>query len=108
VPGADAHRYGILTLRTGSHILDAIVEKPTRYDDDSAYINISRTLLPAAALGYFDKITPAHNGELQATDAIAAFAQDHDIHIHPVSGRYFDCGNTTGWLAANNAAAAAL
>lgn len=107
VPGTDAHRYGILTPRAGSQILDAIVEKPTEYGGDSAYINISRTLLPAGALAYFDKVTPAANGELQATDAIAAFARDHDTLIHPIRGRYFDCGSTTGWLAANNAAAQA-
>jgi len=107
VPGHDAHRYGILHPRTtprGHQLLDHLLEKPAGYQQATAYINISRTLLPATAIPYFEKLTPAANGEYQATDAIAAFARDHDLLIHPITGRYFDCGNPTGWLAANNAA----
>ncbi|MDX3855783.1 sugar phosphate nucleotidyltransferase [Streptomyces sp. AK02-01A] len=108
VPGTDAHRYGILRPRhaaNGHQILDDLLEKPTEYSASTAYINISRALLPAEAIAYFEKLAPAPNGEYQATDAITAFARDHDTLIHPVVGSYFDCGNTTGWLAANNAAA---
>jgi UTP--glucose-1-phosphate uridylyltransferase len=109
VPGAEAHRYGILHPRAavaGYHLLDELLEKPDDYGEPTAYINISRTLLPADALAYFRKLTPAPNGEYQATDAITAFARDHNVLIHPVAGRYHDCGNPAGWLAANNAAAA--
>ncbi|MDG4838325.1 sugar phosphate nucleotidyltransferase [Micromonospora sp. WMMD967] len=108
VPGAEAHRYGILHPRTaaaGHHLLDELLEKPDSYGKPTAYINISRTLLPAHAVAYFQKLTPASNGEYQATDAVAAFARDHDVLIQPISGQYHDCGNPAGWLAANNAAA---
>ncbi|MET7345594.1 sugar phosphate nucleotidyltransferase [Streptomyces sp. NPDC087866] len=108
VPGPDAHRYGILSPRTdrGNQVLDAIIEKPADYQQSSAYINISRTLLPGDAVPYFNRLKPAANGEYQATDAVEAYARDHDVLIHPIHGQYYDCGNTTGWLAANNAAAA--
>ncbi|MCZ7375246.1 sugar phosphate nucleotidyltransferase [Micromonospora sp. WMMC250] len=109
VPGAEAHRYGILHPRTaaaGHHLLDELLEKPDSYGEPTAYINISRTLLPAHAVAYFQKLTPASNGEYQATDAVAAFARDHDVLIQPITGQYHDCGNPAGWLAANNAAAA--
>ncbi|MEU5961995.1 sugar phosphate nucleotidyltransferase [Micromonospora parva] len=109
VPGAEAHRYGILHPRTaaaGHHLLDEILEKSDSYGEPTAYINISRTLLPAHAVAYFQKLTPASNGEYQATDAVAAFARDHDVLIQPITGQYHDCGNPAGWLAANNAAAA--
>ncbi|WFE54915.1 sugar phosphate nucleotidyltransferase [Micromonospora sp. WMMD1155] len=109
VPGAEAHRYGILHPRTaaaGHHLLDELLEKPDSYGEPTAYINISRTLLPADAVAYFQKLTPASNGEYQATDAVAAFARDHDVLIQPITGQYHDCGNPAGWLAANNAAAA--
>ncbi|OON82645.1 hypothetical protein B1H18_00845 [Streptomyces tsukubensis] len=108
VPGAQAHRYGVLTTRTsarGHRVLDAIVEKPSSHPGTTAYINISRTLLPSDSLAYFNKVTPAANGEYQATDAIAAYARDHDVLVHPVRGQYHDCGNPAGWLGANNAAA---
>ncbi|MFG2333411.1 sugar phosphate nucleotidyltransferase [Streptomyces sp. NPDC048604] len=110
VPGADAHRYGILNPRAGAQghqVLDALLEKPTEYQEATAYINISRTLLPGDAVPYFLELKPAANGEYQATDAVAAYARDHDVLIHPVRGQYYDCGNTTGWLAANHAAAQA-
>ncbi|MFE7509314.1 sugar phosphate nucleotidyltransferase [Promicromonospora sp. NPDC057488] len=104
VPGADAGRYGVLTTRDAGArfpFLDAIVEKPASFTAPEAYANISRSLLPAAVLPYFRRLQAAENGEYQATDAIGAFAEDHDTLIHPVGGRYFDCGNTSGWLAAN-------
>lgn len=110
VPGSEAHRYGILHPRAteaGHHLLDQLLEKPDDYSESTAYINISRTLLPAQALTYFEKLTPASNGEYQATDAITAFARDHDVLIHPIIGQYHDCGNPAGWLAANNAASLA-
>ncbi len=108
VPGDTAHRYGILQPRTsdGHPVLDGLLEKPADYAETTAFINISRTLLPATALPYFEKLTPSPvNGEYQATDAIAAFARDHDVLIYPVTGQYHDCGNPAGWLSANNAAA---
>lgn len=110
VPGREAHRYGVFQARTTAHgreLLDDIIEKPDQYPRATAHINVSRALLPGDALPYFQKLTPAASGEYQATDAITAFARDHDTLIHPVDGRYFDCGNPAGWLAANNAAARA-
>jgi UTP--glucose-1-phosphate uridylyltransferase len=71
----------------------------------TAYINISRALLLALAVPYFDKLLPAATGEYQATYAIAAFARDHDLLIHPVIGDYHDCGSPAGLLAAATAAA---
>jgi UTP--glucose-1-phosphate uridylyltransferase len=108
VPGADAHRYGVLRPRPteAGPMLDRLLEKPDSYGEPAAFVNISCILLPSAALPYFRKVTPAANGEYQATDAVTAFARDHDVLIHTITGRYYDCGSPAGWLAANNAAAA--
>jgi len=62
---------------------------------------------PASSLVYFDRLLAAVNGEYQSTEAINAYASDHDVLIHPVRGQYHDCGHPAGWLAANNAAARA-
>ncbi|SFT31432.1 sugar phosphate nucleotidyltransferase [Streptomyces sp. ok210] len=110
VPGTDAHRYGVLSPRTapgGQQVLDDLLEKQAAYSAPTAFINISRSWLPADAIPYFEELAPAANGEYQANDAISAFARDRDVLIHPVTGRYFDCGNTAGWVAANIAAARA-
>jgi len=37
-----------------------------------------------------------------------AYARDQRVLIHPISGTYYDCGNTREWLAANLAAAHAV
>ncbi|MDG4819632.1 hypothetical protein O7628_29475 [Micromonospora sp. WMMD956] len=49
-------RYGILRTRpfAGHQLLDELLEKPNNYGEATAYINISRTLLPAHALAYFE------------------------------------------------------
>jgi UTP--glucose-1-phosphate uridylyltransferase len=109
VGGDEADKYGILTTthRDGLDILDDIVEKPNDYDKPTAFINISRCLVSADFLGCLDKLAPSEtNGEYQVTDALVAYARDHEILVSPVAGAYHDCGNVTGWLAANNAAAA--
>ncbi|MER5418180.1 sugar phosphate nucleotidyltransferase [Streptomyces virginiae] len=109
VPGARAHRYGILTLKRNIHghqVIGSLVEKPANYQAHTAYINISRVLLSGDALRYFDALQPSvSNGEYQAVDAIASYARDHDVLVHPISGQFYDCGDVAGWLAANNAAA---
>lgn len=108
VPGSQAHHFGVLSSRTtpaGHQVLGTITEKPARYPQPTAHISISRALLPASSLAYFGKLQPAASGEYQTTDAINAYAADNDILIWPIRGRYYDCGNPTGWLAANNAAA---
>jgi UTP--glucose-1-phosphate uridylyltransferase len=110
VPATDAHRYGVLTPHTptteNQHpYLAEITEKPHHHPDPTAHINISRTLLPAHSLPYFHNLTPAPNGEYQATDAITTYARNHTMIIHPITGHYHDCGNTHDWLTANNTAA---
>ncbi|MEV0846382.1 sugar phosphate nucleotidyltransferase [Streptomyces sp. NPDC049954] len=108
VPGTQAYRYGVLRAhsRNEAQLLDGFDEKPLNYEGATAYINISRSLLPSEALDCFRALKPSPvNGEYQATDAIAAFARDHDLLVHPVQGAYHDCGNPAGWLTANNAAA---
>ncbi|MFE3504596.1 hypothetical protein ACFXPX_32820 [Kitasatospora sp. NPDC059146] len=35
------------------------------------------------------------------TDAITAFAHDHDLLVQPILGAYYDCGSPAGLHAAN-------
>lgn len=103
VPGDQAHRYGVLVPRDGD-LLDRLEEKPTGYVGETAYVNISRAVLPNAFLDFLDDLKPAANGEYQSTDAIDDLAGDLDVLVHPVRGAYHDCGDPAGWLAANIAA----
>ncbi|WP_341716569.1 sugar phosphate nucleotidyltransferase [Micromonospora sp. FIMYZ51] len=109
VDGSQAHRYGVLSTRNHdaeTHILIGMIEKPQDWPKPICYINISRYLLPGEITSYFDQLTPNPvTGEYQTTDVIEAYAAEHDILVSPTTGSYYDCGNLTGWLAANNAAA---
>ena len=104
-------RYGIVHPRPDSRppLMDSV--RAWHPDDrlrPTAHIDISRSLLPAAALPYFSAVEPAANGELRATDAVTAFARDHDVLIHPIRGTFYDCGNPEGLHAANTAIAGDL
>ncbi|MFE0460419.1 sugar phosphate nucleotidyltransferase [Kitasatospora sp. NPDC058965] len=102
-------RYGIVEPRAGTGsrlLLDRLRSwAPEDGQRRTAYIDISRSLLPASALPYFAAVQPAANGELRATDAITAFAADHPTLIHPILGAFHDCGTPTGLHAANTAIA---
>ncbi|MFD9688421.1 sugar phosphate nucleotidyltransferase [Kitasatospora sp. NPDC059088] len=98
-------RYGVIQHRphAGEHpLMDSVrAWNPGDREHGTAHINISRTLLPATALPYFAAVQPADDGELRATDAITAFAHDHDLLVHPVLGAFYDCGSPAGLHAAN-------
>ncbi|MFJ9521848.1 sugar phosphate nucleotidyltransferase [Kitasatospora sp. NPDC101801] len=102
-------RYGIVQPRpaAGGHPHPLVDEVrhwlPEDRQQHTAYINISRSLLPASVLPHFTAVRPADNGELRATDAINAFARDHDTLIHPIAGTFYDCGNPEGLHAASSA-----
>ncbi|MEU8540890.1 sugar phosphate nucleotidyltransferase [Streptomyces sp. NPDC048717] len=102
-------RYGVIQHRPGAGerpLMNSVrAWNSSDRERGTAHINISRTLLPAASLPYFAAVRPAVDGELRATDAITAFAHDHDLLVHPIRGAFYDCGNPEGLHAANSALA---
>lgn len=110
VPGENAHRYGVLMTREHGEdlLLDQLVEKPKDFTGAVAYAYISRGVFPGEFMAHLDKLQPSPgSGEYQITDAIVALATERDVLVHPVIGRYLDCGDPAGLLAANLAAARA-
>ncbi|WP_194823104.1 sugar phosphate nucleotidyltransferase [Micromonospora sp. S-DT3-3-22] len=109
VEGSRARLYGVVSTReggAGTRLYSGMVEKPQDWGEPTAFVNISRYLLPGAIAPYFRALRPdQETGEFQTTDVINAYAADHDILVSPASGDYYDCGNVSGWLAANNAVA---
>ena len=112
VDGSQAHRYGVLSTRNldaDTHLYNGVIEKPQDWHKPTCFINISRYLFAGEITTYLQALQPnPTTGEYQTTDVIEAYAADHDITVSPVTGTYYDCGNVTGWLAANNAAAARM
>lgn len=108
VPRELTYRYGIVSTRThnGVDVLDGAVEKPAPEDAPTNLASISRFLLTPAVYPYLEALRPdPKNGEYLSIAALLAYAQDHPVVVHQIAGTYHDCGNTAGWLAANNAVA---
>ncbi|MFG2821693.1 sugar phosphate nucleotidyltransferase [Kitasatospora sp. NPDC048365] len=91
-PSDQPLRYGVVQHHSGTRarpLMDSVrAWNPGDRGHGTAHINISRTLLPAAVLPYFAAVQPAVDGELRATDAITAFARDHDVLIQLIRGSF--------------------
>ncbi len=107
VPDENLSRYGI--IRTKPHpadptqmLFDGAVEKPAPGNAPSNLASISRFLLRPDFFGYLDALTPdPRNGEYQSIAALTAYAADQPVLVHPIAGRYHDCGSINGLLGAN-------
>lgn len=107
VPDEEVFRYGSLVTRErgGVSYLTGAVEKPAPGTAPSNLVNISRFLLPFEMMTELARV-PAdpRSGERRSIDAVVNFAQHQDVLVHRSAGQYFDCGQVSGWLAANQAA----
>jgi UTP-glucose-1-phosphate uridylyltransferase len=102
-----AAHYGV--LRTDGAPAAKLVElrdKPRRLPPGRYPVAVGRALFPSGFLSYLDAVEPSPGtGEFQVTDAYASYARAADVLVHPLDGRYHDCGDVRGWLTANAAVA---
>lgn len=106
----EVHKYGLIqTIPTpnGGHIFESIVEKPEPGAASSNLINISKYLFDRPLFDCAVEVVespPAPGGEHPITTAFELYLQHGhgDIAVVPANGKFFDCGNKHGWLAANN------
>jgi UTP--glucose-1-phosphate uridylyltransferase len=107
VPSSESSRFGVVEARQGSNgsaIMTDIVEKPESVAGNPNMIHafVSRSIVTAEIFTVLDALEPSpRSGELQWTDALTAFGRQTEVAVWPVAGRYFDCGNVGGWVAAN-------
>jgi UTP--glucose-1-phosphate uridylyltransferase len=105
--GERAANYGVLlTDPARPDRLSELRDKPRRLPPGRYAVAVGRALLPAEFMAHLENVEPAPGtGEFQVTDAYTSYAHYADILIHPLEGRYYDCGDVRGWLAANAAMA---
>jgi UTP--glucose-1-phosphate uridylyltransferase len=111
LPEENLSRYGI--IRTKPHptvptatLFDGAVEKPAPGYAASNLASISRFLLRPDFFDYLAALTPDPiNNEYLSITALAKYAADNSVLVHPITGTYHDCGNITGLLGANLEAA---
>ena len=103
--------YGSVSTRQEGKFsyLDSTIEKPTEASAVGNLVSISRFLLPSYMIEYMETLeADERTGEQRSIDALGGVCKEMSIVVNETSGQYFDCGQTTGWLAANNAVAAQL
>ncbi len=58
-------------------------------------------MLDGRLLETLARIGAGAGGEIQLTDGIAQFMQQHPVYAQPLAGQRYDCGSRLGMLKAN-------
>ena len=97
-------RYGIVRLKSpdgrGGPIGE-IVEKPSPDRAPSTLGVVGRYVMSPGIFEALENTAPGSGGEIQLTDAIAAFLGEETIGAFAFEGTRYDCGSREGLLAAN-------
>lgn len=75
----DAREYGLLEEENG--FLKKIVEKPVSEKPVPGVINLGNYYLPPEFFDFLARVQPSPRGELEATDAINAFARERKLRV---------------------------
>lgn len=105
VPPAEIGRYGVAAVRPTDepdlYDVHGMVEKPEPGDAPSNLALIGRYVLAPEIFGFIDRTPPGRGGEIQLTDAVAAFREaGGPVHGVVFRGRRYDTGEVGGYLRA--------
>lgn len=102
VPRENVSKYGVLQLSEAGNY-QKIVEKPAVDDAPSMLINVSKYVLPKAAIHAAASVpVNPSRGEYEITDVINQYVVGGgQVKVVEAAGDYLDAGNVDGWLAAN-------
>lgn len=107
VPMEHVERYGVVDCSgvklqpSESADIVRMVEKPP-IDEAPSNLSINgRYILPARIMELLKSTQPGAGGEIQLTDAMAAFLNEGKLQAFHMSGKTYDCGNKVGFLEAN-------
>lgn len=109
VPRDRTDRYGIVDPAGDDGLLveiGGLVEKPTPEEAPSDLAVIGRYILDPAVMVRLGEGKKGVGGEIQITDALAGLIGACPTHGLRFEGARYDCGDKTGFLAANLACAA--
>jgi len=94
----DAREYGLfeeksagekkegVEKREGRSFLAKVTEKPVSDKPVSGVINLGNYYLPPEFFDYLKRVEPSPRGELEATDAVNAFARDRQLRVIHFNG----------------------
>ena len=100
IDGPDISNYGVVVpARQGTGII-GLIEKPDASEAPSKLASIGRYVLTPDIFDTLRGLSAGKSGEIQLADAINEHARQGSVETVRLSGRRFDCGSVTGFMAA--------
>ena len=107
IPKHDVHRYGIVDPQPAGHStahawpIQHLIEKPSQDQAISTMAIIGRYVLHAGVFESLKKTQRGVGSEIQLTDAIKQYLNNHQVLASRYYGKRYDCGNVSEYLIAN-------
>lgn len=95
------NKYGIISFRSGSQLLDNIIEKPEIGMAPSNLASYGRYLLTPAIFDYLVPSNSGKDGELWTTDAITALAKTGKVLVEKTRGEWMTTGDPENYFKAH-------
>ncbi|MEM7589668.1 MAG: UTP--glucose-1-phosphate uridylyltransferase [Myxococcota bacterium] len=103
VPKEQMQHYGVVLgqkEQTGAFVINQTVEKPSPESVPLSPVILGRYLFSPDIWPFLQKQSPGTSGEIQLTDALNAFAQQHALQGCFIEGDPVDTGNPLGYVQA--------
>ena len=103
VPLDKVDRYGIIAgtpMNERTYTVNDLIEKPTAAQAPSRLAVGGRYILTPQIFEYIDKLHPTRDGEIQLTDALREYCQEHELLAYHFTGKRYDIGNKLDYLIA--------
>ena len=95
------NKYGIISFRPNSQLLDNIIEKPAVDEAPSRLASYGRYLLTPAIFDYLIPSNSGKDGELWTTDAITAIAKTGKVLVEKTKGQWLTTGDPENYFKAH-------
>ncbi|WP_298068401.1 UTP--glucose-1-phosphate uridylyltransferase GalU [uncultured Mailhella sp.] len=103
VPADKIDKYGMVAgteIAEGVFRITDMVEKPALGTMDSRLAIVGRYVLPSEIFDYIMRQKPGRGGEIQLTDALAAYMKEKGMLAVKMKGHRFDAGDWVDYLTA--------
>ncbi len=103
VPFNKIDKYGMVAgeeIEDGVFRISEMVEKPAVGTFNSRLAIVGRYVLPREIFSYIENVKPGKGGEIQLTDAMAAYMKEKGMLAVRMKGRRFDAGDWVDYLTA--------
>lgn len=102
VPKAEVVNYGMVAFDPDTHLVNAIIEKPSLDQVTSTWVSFGRYILPQRVVEILDTMPTGKNDELWLMDAVEAYRDEGGkVYACPVrDGRWFTTGDPANYLEA--------